>query len=260
MSGKGKCSRMVNNESSDEDSDEVAGRGLTPENIWDGRVVVDRFQVEAFDQDMLRVLLESEWLSSKIRTILDEGFDDGSRRLTHEAALRIADVLTPRHQEVSRLQAMYERRVTTCPLCMISMGAQVVAFRHLASEQHLLQVQRHHELRGWVKKVVPALYSTCCCPHHSSCTCLVSVIHHDHGPSSLTRTRCCMPTSQSIAGIRLRWPKMDVPVNVHGTLSGKSKFSCGGCRSIDIRMSVVMIPILNQHRDEKDRNCLRLWR
>jgi hypothetical protein len=154
MSGKGKGSRSVNYDSSDEDTDAAAGSGLTPENIWDGRVVVDRPQVESFEQDMLRVLLESEWLSAKIGTILDEGFDDGSRRLTHQAALRIADVLTPRHQEVSRVQEIYERRATTCPLCMISMGVQVVAFRHLTSEQHLLQVQRHHELRGWVKKVV----------------------------------------------------------------------------------------------------------
>jgi hypothetical protein len=240
MSGKGKgCGDnvLINGEVIDEGANAAVVFVLTLENLWDGRVVVDHLAVDHFNEDMMRVLHESELLIRKIGKLLDEEFTPDSRQLTHEAALRIADVLTPQHEEVSRVQEIFERRVNNCPLCMINIDVVSV---HLASPQHLLRVQQHHELRGWVKKVVPTLQSTCYCPRYSSCTCLVPVLHCDHGPHFASRTRC-MSTSQSIAGIRLKWPEMNFRENDdEATLSGNNSFSCASCSNIDGRMPVMM--------------------
>jgi hypothetical protein len=134
------------------------GRGLTVDNIWDGRIVVDLVKVELFDQDMKRVILQRETMSFTITTSLDEKSSD-HRRLVHASALRIADVLTPRHQAVSRSQRVFELRRITCPLCLTPFTFSFGAYNHLATEQHLLEVRRHHELRGWVK-AVPILIAT----------------------------------------------------------------------------------------------------
>jgi hypothetical protein len=133
-------------------------RGLTVDNIWDGRIVVDLVKVELFEKDMKRVILHRESISFTITTSLDEKSSD-HRRLVHASALRIADVLTPRHQAVSRSQRVFELRRITCPLCLTAFTFSFGAYNHLATEHHLFEVRRHHELRGWVK-AVPILIAT----------------------------------------------------------------------------------------------------
>ena len=138
----------------DDDSSRNAAdaHGLTVENIWNGRIVVDQVKVDLFEKDVELVILQRESMSYMITTSLDEKPSD-ERRLVHASALRIADVLTPRHQAVSRSQRVFELRRISCPLCLTAFTFSFGASNHLATEQHLLQVQRHHEQRGWVKAV-----------------------------------------------------------------------------------------------------------
>jgi hypothetical protein len=145
----------------DDDSTRNAaeGRGLTVDNIWDGRTVVDPVKVDLFEKDMKRVILHREHISFTITTSLDEKSSD-HRRLVHASALRIADVLTPRHQAVSRSQRVFELRRITCPLCMTPFTFSFGAYNHLATEQHLFEVRRHHELRGWVVPILIATFPT----------------------------------------------------------------------------------------------------
>jgi hypothetical protein len=152
----------------EDSSQTVAARHeITAATIWDGYVVVEPSHVESFDQDLGCVLTASEALSYRIHAVCVEENDASSRRLMHEAALRVADVLTPRHQEVPRSLREFERRATICPLCMTRVRCKDAARDHLESKEHLLQVRQHHEQRGWVK-IVPILIAALPLPVHRS--------------------------------------------------------------------------------------------